>query len=150
MRYTRPKNTGVMLIDVPRFQREIPSLVSFRNNHPEQTIFRAFDQDWLNLYFSQTRQHELGRHMLPLYWNWKLYWRLEPAHFTDLKIVHFHGPKPDRGAWKMATCETNLTDFWPREYHGTIHDGTCCDHGKTAYRVQQFFEEIRPPNQAVC
>ena len=146
----QPSNTGVMLIDVARFQKELPAIIQFRNEYPDQTVFTSFDQVWLNLYFEQNRRLGSGRHMLPLYWNWKLYWRLEPSCFSDLKIVHFHGPKPERGAWKMAHCQLNLTDFWPPEYHAFIHNAICCDRGKTATHVHDFYHIVAPSHQDVC
>lgn len=147
---TKPKNTGVMLMDVPRFQQELPAMINFRNEHIDQTVFTAFDQDWFNLYFQQNSRVRSGRHLLPLYWNWKLYWRLEPSVFTDIKIVHFHGPKPQTGAWRMADCQFNLTEFWPPQYHGMIKDSICCDRGKTAARVREFYTRIAPANEDVC
>jgi hypothetical protein len=125
-------------------------MIRFRDEHPDPAAFTAFDQGWLNLYFEQKDKMRSGRHFLPLYWNWKLYWRLEPSLFDDLKIVHFHGPKPMTGAWKMADCQFNLTDFWPHQYHHLIHDAICCDQGRTAARVLDFHDLIAPPFEDVC
>lgn len=87
---TNPTNTGVMLMDVPRFGNELTvnSLLRFRNEHPDPKRFQAFDQGWMNLYFSQNEERRAFGHLLPIHWNWKLYWTLEPSHFDDLKIVH--------------------------------------------------------------
>lgn len=129
-------------MDVPRFAKELPAMIRFRNEHPDQTVFSAFDQAWLNLYF---KKQPNGRHMLPLYWNWTLYWQLEPvSSWSDVKIVHFHGPKPDSGAWYMADCRyRNLTHIHP-VYHSLIHDSICCDGGKTAARVRALYERVAP------
>lgn len=141
-------NTGVILMDVQRFGQELPSIIRFRNEHAKQSIFKASDQSVLNYYFDQDKMR-WGRHLLPLYWNWKLYWKLEPSTFRDLKLVHFHGPKPDTGAWSMADCSTNLTVVHPA-YQSIVKESICCDRGKTTARVREFFDLVAPPPADVC
>lgn len=145
-----PKNTGVMLMDAPRFQNELPAMVKFRNEHDNPLLFTAFDQNWLNMYFRQNARRLAGFHLLPLYWNWKIYWSLEPSAFPDLKVVHFHGPKPMLGAWLMADCEFNLTDFPIVPYHSFVRTSICCDRGKTAARIRDFYNSISPKEEDVC
>ena len=144
----RSENTGVMLMDVQRFGQELPSIIRFRNEHTEQSIFTVFDQSMLNYYFDQDKI-QWGRHLLPLYWNWKLYWKLESSTFRDLKLVHFHGPKPDTGAWSMADCNTNMSGIGPG-YHAIVEDSICCDRGKTTARVREFYNLVAPPPADVC
>ena len=150
-----PKNTGVMLMDVPRFAQELPAMIRFRNEHAEPSLFQAFDQGLLNLYFAQSFQTELGRHMLPLFWNWKLYWPLDDddddAVLDKVKLVHFHGPKLHQGAREMADCEIHqLGPSTPPQYRGMMERGVCCNGGRTAAAVLELFRFLKPREQDIC
>ena len=145
-----PYNTGIMLIDVPRFASNLKGFLKWRNSYPNQADFTAFDQDWFNKYFEQSPEKLEERTLLPLYWNWKVYWTLEPSVFSDIKVVHFHGPKPSLGAFKIGPCDTNMTDFWPPDYKPFIANGICCDKGKTGARVHAMYKLIQPPAADVC
>ena len=150
MRHRTPVNTGVMLMDVPAFREEFPHMIAFRNQSPDPTQFYAFDQGWMNSYFSQNKVMKAKRHLLPLYWNWKLYWRLDPSVYSSLKLVHFHGPKPAVGAREMAACNVHHVDDIPMDYRALIEDATCCDEGRTASRVLRFFDRIVPTSDEIC
>ena len=97
-----PLNTGVMIIDVPRFQKELPAMLRFRNESAGP--FPAFDQGLINAYFEQSRNVEQGRAMLPIEWNWKVYWPTPPDMLGKIKIVHFHEPKPGKGMSSYPTA----------------------------------------------
>jgi hypothetical protein len=93
--------------------------------------FGGSDQEWLNSYFES--REALGqqlRTLLPINFNWKAYWMLNPSTWYDLKIIHFHGPKPGRLFENIATCDfkSNTTDYlWPH-YGPFVTQGVCCDH----------------------
>lgn len=146
----RPRNTGVMLIDVPRFAKELPSIIRFRDIHPRPSIFNAFDQGILNHYLEQSYYAELGRRMLPLQWNWKIYWKLEPYSLSDLFVIHFHGPKVKQGAENMARCDLDLSTTTPSPYTGMIERGICCNLGTTASAVLKLFRSLVPSEAEVC
>lgn len=77
-------NSGVMLINVPAWEQELPALTdTFRQNQAE-SLAPPYDQALLQRHFH-------GRiDRLPLELNWKPYWGANPR----AAIVHFHGPKP--------------------------------------------------------
>lgn len=77
-------NSGVMLIDVPRFAAARPKLV--RNLRAGLPLARPWDDQSL---LNQTFAGRWDR--LPNAWNWKPYWGFHPG----AAIVHFHGLKPD-------------------------------------------------------
>jgi hypothetical protein len=151
----KPANTGVMLIDVPRFEKELPAMLKFRNEYPEPNKITAFDQGWINFYFKaqeQQGQQQLtgGRALLPMYWNWKAYWKTEPKDIPKIKLVHFHGPKPGRLLWRIAFCKTDLKHVKVPSYHPFILGGICCDGGKTAYHMWELLQVIAPASKDVC
>lgn len=156
MHERKPLNTGVMLMDALRFGRELPAMIRFRTSHAGSLHFYAFDQGWLNHYFAQSAATEWKRHMLPLQWNWKLYWQLASSTstssmvYSNLKVVHFHGPKPTVGAREMATCNLQHTESMPLDYRALIEDAACCDNGQTAARVMRFWDRMVPPAEHVC
>lgn len=147
-----PWNTGVMIIDVPRFQKELPAMLRFRNESIGP--FPSFDQGLINAYFKQSRKVEQGRTMLPIEWNWKVYWPTPPDMLDKIKIVHFHGPKPGKGYEFISNCVVDMKILtalrvWPHYKH-LIASGICCDHGVMARRVWRFVSKISPPADQVC
>ena len=96
-----PENTGVMLINVPRFQTLFPALLAF--GRARNFSFPAFDQGWLNAFFKE--EMPTGRAMLDVKWNWKVYWGKE--EYVPY-ILHFHGPKPGRG--NFLECLASMND----------------------------------------
>ena len=119
-----PQNTGVFFMSVPRLEAELPKLLAFGKHRGFQ--FDAFDQGWINGYFSGKNQN--NRTMLPLKWNWKIYWptvletrrRFEGqlhdmAKYTitefdlsePIRIIHFHGPKPGGGTYLQCLGSGN-------------------------------------------
>lgn len=136
-----PVNTGVMMIDIPRFEEEWSSILEFGRTHGP---FRAADQGWLNRYFESTTARLRNRTLLGGEWNWKVYWMLEPNSLDQIKVIHFHGPKPGKGVWEIAECNTTSTRF-PRFSH-LFHEGICCDHGKTAHFALRLHSALSPPS----
>ena len=118
-----PENTGVMFMNVPRFQRLFPAMLAF--GRERNFSFPAFDQGWLNAFFSE--KMPTGRALLDVHWNWKVYWggslwklhcgegKGEPERDSTCQsrlkhspyIVHFHGPKPGRGNFLECLASMN-------------------------------------------
>jgi lipopolysaccharide biosynthesis glycosyltransferase len=101
---TGPENTGVMLINLPRFRSLFPKLLAFGQGR--NFSFEAFDQGWLNAFF-KAEMPAGTRAMMNARWNWKVYWgrpcldkKEMLCHYrswSNPHIIHFHGPKPGRG-----------------------------------------------------
>lgn len=144
-----PFNTGVMMIDVPRFDTDWPNILKFGiTNGP----FSAHDQGWLNQYFQSSPARLKNRTMLSNHWNWKTYWQVLPSMWGQLKIVHLHGPKPGNGLFEMSTCCTSRKSLlqFPRSYRRLIRNGICCNRGRTASLVIKLFTALSPPLDAIC
>lgn len=143
-----PSNTGVVLYDVERFRELLPRLVQYRNSHPDPKQFITLDQGWLNLYFRDYESHK--RQMLPIEWNWKTYWKLQPRGFYDIKVLHFHGLKPERGLWMASDCETDFSSL-PVPYHILMNATICCDDlASTATHARAFSDLVQPSFEEVC
>jgi len=83
--------------------------------------------------------------------HWKICWNLHPSHLADLKIVHFHGPKPGSGVEDMAQCNLDAMEQTPERYHEMYKQSVCCDHGKTANTILHLYQSWRPQNtEAFC
>ena len=139
-KYPQISNTGVMMIDVQKFALEMTAILDYgfqvsKEKGQDTEPFDSYDQGWLNAYFE--RKEGLGaplRTILPITFNWKVYWRLNPSTWYDLKIIHFHGPKPGRLFENIAMCDFiggKASGLWP-SYGGLVRQGICCDHGVTA------------------
>jgi len=76
--------------------------------------------------------------------HWKICWNLHPSHLADLKIVHFHGPKPGSGVEDMAQCNLDAMEQTPERYHEMYKQSVCCDHGKTANTILHLYQYINP------
>lgn len=77
-------NTGVMIINIKnyksiynRFKQNISSMI---------LISQSYDQDMFRYYFGKSIEE------LPYQYNYKPYWGIS----DDIKILHFHGPKPNQ------------------------------------------------------
>jgi len=113
----------------------------------------AFDQGLLNEYFESKK--ELKRHMLPIYYNWKVYWKLEPSSFDQVQIIHFHGPKPGKGLEEMASCnitglELVLHPSVYKAYEIILNQGICCDRGRTATWAMDSLHKSLPAFEDIC
>ena len=145
----RPVNNGVMLFDVHRFTQEWPSILKFGiENFPSY----SYDQMWFNNYFMSTPERMANRSTLANEWNWKSYWGVSPNKWHQVKLVHFHGPKIERGLEFMAQC--NSTDFVLQKYGKTydylVRQGICCDRGMTAKYLLDMYYELSPPKSIRC
>ena len=77
-------NSGVMLINVPAWEAELPALTDTFRRHLDESLTPPYDQALLQRHFA-------GRiDSLPLELNWKSYWNRN----DEAVILHFHGPKP--------------------------------------------------------
>jgi len=103
----KPSNTGVMLIDVMGLEREMPSLLEFAERLGEQGKFPEHDQVLINHYYADPRKWKRENLLLPVQYNWKVYWHIiDPVMLAkDIVIIHFHGPKPGVGVEEIATCD---------------------------------------------
>jgi hypothetical protein len=84
--------------------------------------------------------------------HWKVYWKLEPSTLQDIKIVHFHGPKPGSGVEEMARCDVsynNVANSIPAAYHFLLEEAICCDHGHTAATILQLYHAWHPDDMSV-
>lgn len=141
-------NTGVMIMDVPGFRKQWPSILEFAN---AQVKFPAHDQVLLNSYFSQSEELQKGRRVLSLYWNWKGYWKMQPSRHDLIKAIHFHGPKPQKGLEEMGGCDI---DDWKNRilpgYQRLFKHGVCCDQGKTAKWALDLFHRFEVARDIIC
>jgi len=90
VRGSAPSNSGVMVMDVERFSQKRDALLRFGVEH--KFHFPALDQGLLLKFF------EGSISKLPDEWNWKAYWGWQKKKKTNIRIAHFHGPKP-RGVY---------------------------------------------------
>jgi hypothetical protein len=137
------QNTGVMIMNIPEFIKEWPSILNHATSQPN---FPGHDQIMLNDYFSSKSRKDSDkmRILLPLYWNWKSYWKLEPSTYDQIKIIHFHGPKPGRLLGDIANCNFGTIgqkNHLHTSYDQLIKHGICCDQGKSATWALQLFED---------
>ena len=79
-------------------------------------------------------QSPRDRRLLGPAWNYKVYWG---GDARDVKIVHFHGPKPGRGAWlaclasQNAACMRDLSRV-DHKYNQYVSAGFRADGGHLA------------------
>ena len=126
--------------------------------------FPAFDQVWLNAFFSE--KMPTGRALLDVHWNWKVYWggslwklhcgegKGEPERDSTCQprlkhspyIVHFHGPKPGRGTFLECLASMNNAclaklsrehPYWTLCNNGFRADG--CFLANSSLRLYQRF-----------
>jgi hypothetical protein len=146
-----PLNTGVMMLDLYRFGQMVQAILEFGREKPQTIIGGDFDQSWLNAYLSDEKRTK-PRHkaaLLPLYWNWRLYWRLEPSTVEDIRLIHFQGNKPGDALWSVATCSTSeITNVSP-PLARLLNLTLCCDIGQTAYYAKQLFDIFQPDQDSV-
>ena len=121
-----------MLINLPRFRRHFPRMLAFGQRY--NFSFPAFDQGWLNAFFTAHAALADARVMMDARWNWKVYWG-EPRTGHPY-IVHFHGPKPGRGAFLTCLASMNrscLHDLPPSHpYMPLLEKGFKADGGRFA------------------
>ena len=127
---TSPQNTGVWLVNHRALARVYPDLLRFAV--ARKFRFReTFDQGWIKE-FSRSRRGTAV--FLGPAWNYKVYWG---GDARDVKIVHFHGPKPGRGAWlaclasQNAACMRDLSRV-DHKYNQYVSAGFRADGGHLA------------------
>ena len=163
-KHTRyPVNTGVMLMNVPRFQRLFPALLTF--GRERNFSFPAFDQGWLNAFFS--KEMPTGRALLAMRWNWKVYWggslwkldcgegkgrdperdsTCQPRLKDSPYIVHFHGPKPGKDNFLECLASMNkacLAELSRKHaYWALCNNGFRADGGSLANASLRMYQRF--------
>jgi Glycosyl transferase family 8. len=120
-------NTGVMMLHVEKFGHVLRNILQLADKKDYVTA----DQGMINNYFTQNQTTMRERILLPVHYNWKSYWKLEPSSFHDIKIYHHHGrPKPGKCLEIMADCNVDLIGTLSQQYKPYaehIRQGICCD-----------------------
>lgn len=145
-------NTGVMVMHVKRFEQELPLILQTGR---EQGTYPGQDQALLNIYRNTNEKNRQKFKLLPIHYNWKVYWRLEPFDFSQVKVVHFHGPKAGRGLEEMSKCD--FTGFFHHKrsdfqsaYGALMHQGICCDYGRTAGWAIHTIQSLKASRRDLC
>jgi hypothetical protein len=175
----KPSNTGIMFMHLEGFDQAWEERIKPWGqrlldehclddpaNNQTQLIrsldgcFPPHDQLWLNRYYDRPKKWSVENVLLPPTWNWKVYWELEAQETSqqNIRIVHFHGPKPYDGVNEAAVCNldsinhTNLTGLltFPSAYHQFVSASLCCDHGRTSHRVLQMYHQWKPSRDDVA
>jgi len=165
-KYLMSTNAGVMLVNVQKFLHEWPNILRWghtqsncifkphlRKQAPscrDSDAFPPHDQGWLNQYYMYQKGEKSTADylVLPPTWNWKVYWDLgrnsDQVHqvLSEIRIVHFHGPKPDDGLKEIATCDTHAAV--DSTLVGELAEGICCDQGKMAALILRLNEKWKP------
>lgn len=133
-------NTGVMFFSASRFGNLVNDILSF--GEANSFKFISFDQGLLNSYFT-ANQH--SRAILNLEWNYKAYWGV--GNKDTIRIIHFHGPKPDGSTLDcLASMDSNSdicksgNDGYP--YVKLVEQGFQSDGGFLANRTLIRFQEF--------
>eukprot|EP00594_Rhizosolenia_setigera_P011359 CAMPEP_0178978684 /NCGR_PEP_ID=MMETSP0789-20121207/25350_1 /TAXON_ID=3005 /ORGANISM="Rhizosolenia setigera, Strain CCMP 1694" /LENGTH=456 /DNA_ID=CAMNT_0020668559 /DNA_START=42 /DNA_END=1412 /DNA_ORIENTATION=+ len=144
-------NTGVMMIDLKKFEEELPLIFDHGRNMESPP---EHDQELLNHYFFGDVAGGLGNpklDLLPIGYNWKPYWHVGNASGFEknVKIVHTHGPKPGRGLEKMSTCDfdfqlpPHLSNYIP-----LIENGICFDQGRVSRWTIDALKYFKEPSDS--
>jgi len=83
-------NTGVLIINAPKWKETMPRLMQYANLH--KWNFVGCGQGLILSFIKDDLQERVS--LLPNELNWKPYWALN----NNASIIHFHGPKPKRYA----------------------------------------------------
>ncbi len=78
-------NSGVMLANTSKMIEDYPILVQYIKDNIQN--FNVYDQSALNEFYPISERQKLNSR-----YNWKGYW----GHDDSIKIIHFHGPKPNQ------------------------------------------------------
>lgn len=145
-------NTGVMVMHVERFEQEFPLILQTAREEGE---YPGHDQKMLNNYKDNNETNREKFRLLPIQYNWKAYWRLEPFDFSQVKVVHFHGPKPGKGLEDMSKCNWtgifhNMPPNLQNAYGPHLHQGICCDYGRTAEWAVQTIQSLKASRRDLC
>ncbi len=141
-------NTGVMVINVDRFEQELPQMLHMAKTSKS---YPGHDQDMLNQYLQKNAKVRRKINILPMHYNWKSYWGLEPSKFSQVKIIHFHGPKLGQGLEEMKNCDVDaISNYFIPEYKDHLGQGACCDQGKTADWSLKAIKNLKAPIKDLC
>ena len=143
-------NTGVMVMNVKRLDYEMPKIIEYAKS---QDTYPRHDQKMLNGYREMNDQAHEMFNLLPMQYNWKAYWGLEPSSLSEVKILHFHGPKLGRGLDEMSTCDVDAIFNLPKQflpYEPIIRQGVCCDQGRTATWSIDAIKMLRDSLEDLC
>ena len=79
-------------------------------------------------------------------------WGLEPSNFSQVKILHFHGPKLGSGLEAMAKCNMAAISLIPQKaaYKPHLRQGICCDRGRTAEWSVEAIHHLKAPIDDLC
>jgi lipopolysaccharide biosynthesis glycosyltransferase len=77
-------NAGVMVLRWRRLLLDFDTFMSFIRNNWHRVLRGPFDQQALSLFYGDRCS------ALPDIYNWRPYWGFD----SDVRVLHFHGPKP--------------------------------------------------------
>ena len=140
-------NTGVMVMNVERFEQELPKMLQQAR---DEEVYPPHDQILLNNYRKANETSKEKFQLLPIHYNWKAYWGLEPSTFSQVKILHFHGPKFGRGLEAMSKCNVTAMSLIHKAYQPHLRQGTCCDRGRTAEWSVKAIHHLKAPIDDLC
>ena len=141
-------NTGLMVMNVEAMNVEFPKMLHQAKSGEN---FPRHDQELLNYYQEAYDPVKVKFRPLPMHYNWKVYWGLEPSSFSQVKIIHLHGPKMGKGLEEMATCNTTaLENHRIKPYYNHFRQGVCCDKGRTAQWSVETIHNLEAPKDALC
>jgi hypothetical protein len=143
-------NAGVMVMNVERFEQELPKMLQQAR---DEEVYPN-DQDLMNNYHEANDALNEKFQLLPMHYNWKAYWGLEPSAFSQVKILHFHGPKLGRGLEVIAKCNLTAISLLRKDiakaYVPYLHQGICCDKGRTAEWSMEAIHRLKAPIDHIC
>ena len=140
-------NTGVMVMNVERFEQELPKMLQQAR---DEKVYPKHDQKMINNYREANDALKEKFQLLPMHYNWKAYWGLEPSAFSQVKILHFHGPKLGRGLEVIAKCNLTAISLLPPAYKYHLLQGICCDRGRTAEWSIEAINLFKAPIDHLC
>ena len=73
-----------------------------------------------------------------------------PSAFSQVKILHFHGPKLGRGLEVIAKCNLTAISLLPEAYRDHLQQGICCDRGRTAEWSIEAIYTLKAPIDHLC
>ena len=153
----RIENTGVMVVNVELFKQEVPHILDHKDHwgeekYPQFTQRKGLDQGLINSYRAMNDTTMEKFKLLPMHYNWKAYWGLEPSNISQVKIIHFHGLKPGLLLEDVARCNITGLDDSPYKEHYEVmfRQGVCCDQGRTAEWSIHAFHRLVAPKDELC
>ena len=136
-------------MNVERFEQELPKMLQQAR---DEEVYPQHDQQMLNNYREANDTLKEKFQLLPMHYNWKAYWRLEPSTFSQIKILHLHGPKFGIGLQAMGKCNVTAISSIPQKKANKSHlcQGICCDRGRTAEWRVDAINYLKAPIDDLC